>query len=216
MGVAKILVVDDDEEIRNVLKILLTKEKFKVVEASDGEEALELIDETFDLIILDIMMSKKDGISACIDIREKYFVPILFLVVDNINELKKNKVIDVIKYNKGKYYSVTKVEGKQYLFLLYDNENYNMIDGCLISKRADKALFKDIKVGMSKTEIKNKDSSMLEYFDYSYHHMDDKSLLEIKYKRKDGQDVISEFSYLDAPISVIDYLTKEDLEKIMK
>lgn len=136
--------------------------------------------------------------------------------VDNINELKKNKVIDVIKYNKGKYYSVTKVEGKQYLFLLYDNENYNMIDGCLISKLADKSLFKDIKVGMSKTEIKNKDASMLEYSDYSYHHMNDKSLLEIKYKRKDGQDIISEFSYLDEPISVIDYLTKEDLEKIMK
>ena len=79
MNKSKILVVDDDDEIRNVLKILLTKEDFEVVEAKDGETALRIIDKTFDLIILDIMMPGKDGISVCIDIREKYFIPILFL-----------------------------------------------------------------------------------------------------------------------------------------
>lgn len=79
MNKAKILVVDDDLEIRKILKVLLEKENFIVIEAQDGNQALELIDDSFDLIILDIMMPKKDGISVCIDIREKYFIPILFL-----------------------------------------------------------------------------------------------------------------------------------------
>lgn len=79
MKKAKILVVDDEAEIRNLLKILLTKEDFEVVEAEDGERALQLMDDTFDLVVLDIMMPKKDGIEVCIDIRSHYYVPILFL-----------------------------------------------------------------------------------------------------------------------------------------
>lgn len=76
---AKILVADDNEEIREVLRILLESEGFDVIEAVDGNEAVEKISENPDLIILDVMMPNKNGFRACIEIREKSIAPILFL-----------------------------------------------------------------------------------------------------------------------------------------
>ena len=79
MNKQKILTVDDNEEIRNIIKILLESEGYDVIEASDGETALELVDDSIDLIILDIMMPGKSGLDVCKIIREKYQMPILFL-----------------------------------------------------------------------------------------------------------------------------------------
>ena len=79
----KILVVDDEEEIRSAVTELLEHENYEVVSAANGNRALEMIDDTFDLIILDVMMPDKDGISMCIDIRKKYVIPILFLTAKN-------------------------------------------------------------------------------------------------------------------------------------
>lgn len=75
----KILVADDDNDIRNVLKEILEKENYIVVVVSDGKRALEVLNDSFDLVILDIMMPVKDGIETCIAIRENYAIPILFL-----------------------------------------------------------------------------------------------------------------------------------------
>lgn len=75
----KILVADDDASIRQIVQLLMEKEGYTVITASDGEEAVKKMDNSFDLIILDIMMPKKDGISACMEIRNSYNVPILFL-----------------------------------------------------------------------------------------------------------------------------------------
>lgn len=52
----KILVADDDPEIREVLRLLLTGEGYEVAEATSGEQALELLDDAIDLVILDVMM----------------------------------------------------------------------------------------------------------------------------------------------------------------
>lgn len=79
MNQLKILIVDDDREIRKILRIMLEKENYQIWDAENGEEALKVIDDSFDLIILDIMMPEKDGISTCIDIRKLYRMPILFL-----------------------------------------------------------------------------------------------------------------------------------------
>ncbi|SDB29323.1 DNA-binding response regulator, OmpR family, contains REC and winged-helix (wHTH) domain [Pseudobutyrivibrio sp. YE44] len=79
MGKQKILTVDDNEEIRNIIRILLESEGYEVLEASDGDSALSLIDESVDLVILDIMMPGKSGLDVCKIIREKYQMPILFL-----------------------------------------------------------------------------------------------------------------------------------------
>lgn len=74
-----ILVADDTAEIREVLRVLLESEGYNVVEAVDGQDAVNKVDENTSLIILDIMMPVKDGYKACTEIREKTMVPILFL-----------------------------------------------------------------------------------------------------------------------------------------
>lgn len=84
----KILVVDDDDSIRTALKELLKTNSYLVVDVSDGKSALRVLDQTFDLIILDVMMPEKDGLSTCLDIREQYTIPILFLTA-KITEYEK-------------------------------------------------------------------------------------------------------------------------------
>jgi len=75
----KILIVDDDKEIRNILSIYLKNNDSEVVAVANGAEALEVIDETFDLVLLDVMMPVMDGMEACQKIREQYSTPIIFL-----------------------------------------------------------------------------------------------------------------------------------------
>ncbi|ODG93212.1 DNA-binding response regulator [Gottfriedia luciferensis] len=78
--ISKILVVDDDEKIKKLISIYLENEGFSTTLADDAEEALELLkDEDFDLIILDVMLPKIDGIEACIMIREERTLPIIML-----------------------------------------------------------------------------------------------------------------------------------------
>lgn len=75
-----LLVVDDEKDIREVIEIYLMNEGFEVVTACDGLEALErLKDNHIDLIILDIMMPKLDGIRTCLKIREEKKMPIIML-----------------------------------------------------------------------------------------------------------------------------------------
>lgn len=75
----KIMVVDDDKDIREVIQVLLSSEGYNVIEASNGKEALELVDDDTDLIILDVMMPEMNGYQACVLLREKTNAPILFL-----------------------------------------------------------------------------------------------------------------------------------------
>lgn len=79
MTAQKILFADDDPEIREVLRLLLTGEGYEVEEASSGREALSLLDDSVDLIILDIMMPGMDGYTACAEIRKRSAAPIFFL-----------------------------------------------------------------------------------------------------------------------------------------
>ncbi|MDP4106629.1 MAG: response regulator transcription factor [Bacillota bacterium] len=76
----KILIVDDDKDIRNLISVYLENEGIQTNKAQDAIEALNLLDkEEFDLIILDIMMPKMDGIEACMKIREERHMPIIML-----------------------------------------------------------------------------------------------------------------------------------------
>ena len=75
----KIMVVDDDQDIREVIQVLLSSEGYNVIEASNGKEALELVNDDTDLIILDVMMPEMNGYQACVLLREKTKAPILFL-----------------------------------------------------------------------------------------------------------------------------------------
>lgn len=75
----KILFVDDDPEIREVLRLLLAGEGYQVMEAANGSQALELLDDTVDLVILDVMMPGMGGYAVCAEIRKRSAVPVLFL-----------------------------------------------------------------------------------------------------------------------------------------
>ncbi|GAX91656.1 response regulator transcription factor [Effusibacillus lacus] len=75
-----LLVVDDEWNMRNLLRIYLTKNGFEVTEARNGREALDLIENyRFDLLILDIMMPDMDGWEVCERIRETNLTPILMV-----------------------------------------------------------------------------------------------------------------------------------------
>lgn len=77
----RILVADDEAEIRELLRLYLEKEGYEVLEASDGEQALLLLQECGDIamLILDIMMPKKDGFHVLKELREKSNLPVIIL-----------------------------------------------------------------------------------------------------------------------------------------
>ena len=88
----KILVVDDESRMRKLVKDFLTKKGFTVIEAGDGEEAVDKFFEVKDiaLIILDVMMLKMDGWQVCREIRQYSKVPIIMLTAksDEKDELQ--------------------------------------------------------------------------------------------------------------------------------
>ncbi|GGN94941.1 response regulator transcription factor [Saccharibacillus kuerlensis] len=75
----RILLVEDDREIRDLLKLSLSNQGYEVMTAEDGRQALEIVDASFDLIVLDVSMPGLSGIGTCIRIRERFNMPILFL-----------------------------------------------------------------------------------------------------------------------------------------
>lgn len=77
---SKILVCDDDKEIVEAIEIYLTQEGHEILKAYDGQEALHILNEKkVDLLIIDVMMPKLDGIRATLKIREKNNIPIIIL-----------------------------------------------------------------------------------------------------------------------------------------
>ena len=77
---SKILVVDDEKEIKDLIEIYLKNEGYTVLKADNGEEALDILSkEEVQLIILDIMMPKMDGMEVCRRVREYLNIPILML-----------------------------------------------------------------------------------------------------------------------------------------
>ena len=76
----KILIVDDDPHIRELVSVFLEREGFQTYEAIDGLDALQKIDEVkVDMVILDIMMPNMDGFDVCFELRKYYDIPILML-----------------------------------------------------------------------------------------------------------------------------------------
>lgn len=92
MDKIKILVVDDESRMRKLVRDFLIRENFEVIEAGDGEEALDLFyrDKDISLIILDVMMPKINGWEVCREIRETSKAPIIMLTAkgDENDELQ--------------------------------------------------------------------------------------------------------------------------------
>ena len=77
----RILAVDDEPDLRSLLRILLKNRGYEVLEAASGKEAVELVrsEPRIDLVIMDIMMPGLNGVEACAEIRKFSTVPMLFL-----------------------------------------------------------------------------------------------------------------------------------------
>ena len=82
----RILLVDDDAEIREIARVFLEKEGYRVEEAASGEEALLLFHDGIDLVILDIMMPGMSGYQVCRQLRRCSNVPILYLTAKSADE----------------------------------------------------------------------------------------------------------------------------------
>lgn len=91
MDKIKVLVVDDEARMRKLVKDFLVREDYEVLEAADGEEALDIFyrEKSIALLILDVMMPKMNGWEVCREIRENSRVPIIMLTAkgDESDEL---------------------------------------------------------------------------------------------------------------------------------
>jgi len=91
---ATIFIVDDDQNIRELLAVNLTAAGYRVIEASNGSEAMEKIKETaVDLIILDIMMPEMDGWEFCKGIRDDPLLEKIKIIMLTARGTEKDKLI---------------------------------------------------------------------------------------------------------------------------
>lgn len=83
----RILIVDDEEQIRNILRMYLVKEGYEILEAEDGEKAMKLFyEKPVDLVILDVMLPKKDGWSILREIKRYSNTQVLMLTARDDSE----------------------------------------------------------------------------------------------------------------------------------
>lgn len=159
----KILLADDEDLLRNLLKEVLDEQGFMVYEAQDGEEALDIFyeEQDFSLVILDVMMPKMDGITVLDEIRKVSEVPVLLLTAlgDSSNELAglRHGANDYV--SKPFHYEIL-VERIKNLLKRFNIQGVECVStGCL------KVNFASHKVFVSGEEIvlNNKEFQLLEY-----------------------------------------------------
>jgi len=84
----KILIIEDDEDIRDILRVYLEGQAYEIWEAENGAEAMKQLVKQPDLIILDLMLPDTDGLSICKSIRKKYHYPIIMITAKNADHDK--------------------------------------------------------------------------------------------------------------------------------
>ena len=84
----KILIIEDDEDIRDILRVYLEGQAYEIWEAENGAEAMKQLVKQPDLIILDLMLPDTDGLSICKRIRKKYYYPIIMITAKNADQDK--------------------------------------------------------------------------------------------------------------------------------
>ncbi|CAM3225859.1 response regulator transcription factor [Vagococcus fessus] len=160
-----ILVVDDDKEIRQAVRIYLEQKNYAVIEAVDGLDALEkLKNATVHLIILDVMMPKLDGIATMQKIRESKNVPILMLSAKN-EEVDKvmgltNGADDYLSKPFSPLELLARVESllRRYLslgeFETTQNADILEVNGLVLDRVAKKVMVEGQEVKLTRTEFK--------------------------------------------------------------
>jgi len=84
----KILIIEDDDDIRDILRVYLEGQAYEIWEAENGAEAMKQLVKQPDLIILDLMLPDTDGLSICKSIRKKYYYPIIMITAKNADQDK--------------------------------------------------------------------------------------------------------------------------------
>lgn len=85
----KVLIIDDELDMRKLIELMLTNSGLHILSAADGQEAYAILEnEQVDLILLDVMMPKEDGFQVCRNIRLTSDIPIIFLTARDANEDK--------------------------------------------------------------------------------------------------------------------------------
>ena len=122
MDKIRILVVDDESRMRKLVRDFLVREGYEVLEAGDGEEALDLFyrEKDIALIILDVMMPKRNGFEVCREIRETSKVPIIMLTA------KGEESDEPVSYT---HLDVYKRQGQCDLLRIHRAWNLRYVDG---------------------------------------------------------------------------------------
>jgi DNA-binding response OmpR family regulator len=79
----RILVVEDDDTVRRLIRMLLEDESFEVVEAANGQDAVDLFDQSIDLVLLDVRLPVMNGFDVCRRIRKESNVPVIMVTAQN-------------------------------------------------------------------------------------------------------------------------------------
>ncbi len=161
----RILVIDDDPEIRSILKVLLTNENYEVIEAESGKNIQKILTPDFSLVILDVMMPDESGYEVCQKIRTFSNVPILFLTAKSQNsDLVLGFSCGADDYlSKPFEYSelISRVKGLIRRYEVYTgkyvpacNREYLEYSGIKIGKSQNEAYKDDVKIDLTDTEYR--------------------------------------------------------------
>ena len=151
-----ILIVDDEQPIREILVYNLKKEGYNTIEASDGITALNIALEQYpDLILLDIMLPKMDGLSVCKRIKNSYNVPILMLTA------KDSEIDKILGLELGADDYITKPFSVRELIARVkanlrkvENMSVQKIDNEYPKKKENKIIVNDLELDLDKFEVK--------------------------------------------------------------
>ncbi|WP_024620993.1 response regulator transcription factor [Metaclostridioides mangenotii] len=151
-----VLVADDSPEIIEIVDILLSSEGYKVLKATNGQEAIDLVDENVDLIILDVVMPVKNGFTACREIREKTNAPILFLTA------KTQESDKVIGFSSGgddyllKPFSYSEFTSRVKSLI----RRYYVYQGIKVEDESKEIIIRDLSINLDTKEVKLKDENI--------------------------------------------------------
>ncbi len=146
----KVLIVDDEKPISDILKFNLQKEGYDVEAAFDGEEAIRKVYKFEpDLILLDIMLPKIDGFQVCKKVRENFNTPILMLTA------KEEEVDKVLGLELGADDYITKPFSMRELMARV-KANIRRIETEISNEKTNMLIFDDLHIDLSKYEVKKR------------------------------------------------------------
>ena len=145
----RILIVDDEKNIVDILKFNLNKESFDTIEAYDGKTAIELAErEKPDLILLDVMLPEMDGFTVCRKLRQTMQTPILMLTA------REEEVDKVLGLELGADDYITKPFSPRELMARVKANLRRAIDECVPQQKDEVLRFTDLEIDINRYEVR--------------------------------------------------------------